>query len=93
MKKYIGILIGLNILIAGPALSEDMSFDFNDFTDDGSLITETVDLNSGADVASVGGFDIAGIMLGMSFDDIYGLFFQNKGLYAPRKENSVIYKL
>lgn len=97
MKKYIGILIGLNILIAHPAWSDDMSFDFNDFTittgDDGSLITETVDLNSGADVASVGGFDIAGIMLGMTFDEVHDMFYEFNNLYAPRKKDGVIYTI
>lgn len=94
------ILLSFMLILSqfiGIGYAED-SFDFNKFTEisdggDVDLTAEDVELNFGAQVAGVGGFDIAGIMLGMSFDDIYGLFFQNKGLYAPRKENSVIYTL
>ncbi|MBQ7056259.1 MAG: hypothetical protein IJN91_05010 [Alphaproteobacteria bacterium] len=73
-------------------------FDFNNFaiipeTGDVDITAEDVYLNSGADVVSVGGFDIAGIMLGMSFDDVYELFFKSKGLYTPRKKNSIIYTI
>ncbi|MBR3782240.1 MAG: hypothetical protein IKL14_02530 [Alphaproteobacteria bacterium] len=95
-----GIILSLLLILCqfiGIAYAQD-SFDFNEFAvvageGDIDLTAEDVELNSGADVASVGGFDIAGIMLGMTFDDVYGLFFQNKGLYAPKKTNSVIYTL
>lgn len=74
------------------------SFDFDSFAivaDETEIdITEEDSvLDSGAEVASVGGFDIAGIMLGMSFDDVYELFFRNKGLYVPREKNSIVYSL
>ena len=60
-------------------------------TDDINL--SSVALNVGASSAAVSGFDIAGIMLGMSFDDVQTLFFKTRGLYAPRKENSIIYSI
>ncbi len=73
------------------------SFDFENFaivdSVDADVTMDPVSLNSGADVASVGGFDIAGIMLGMSFDDVYSLFFRSNGLYAPRKQNGIIYTI
>ena len=70
-------------------------------TDDGSIVesaetnitTEEVFLDFGADVADVASFDIAGILLGMEFDDVYTLFYRNKGLYAPRKKNSILYTI
>lgn len=97
MKTIVRILIGLNILIACPAWSDDMSFDFDDFAittgDDANLLTETVELNPGADVAGVGGFDIAGIMLGMTFDEVHDLFYDFKSLYAPRKKDGVVYSI
>lgn len=62
-------------------------------SDDADVTTTSVTLNSGADVASVGSFDIAGIMLGMGFEDIQNMFFKSKGLYAPRAKNSVIYTI
>ncbi len=73
------------------------SFDFDEFaivdSGDYDINTEPVELNSDADVADVGGFDIAGILLGMSFDDVETLFLRNKGLYTPRQKNSVIYTI
>lgn len=57
------------------------------------ITVEDVYLNSDADVADVGSFDIAGILLGMEFDDVYTLFFKDKGLYAPRQKNSIIYTI
>lgn len=60
---------------------------------DADITMSSVTLNSGASVANVGTFDIAGIMLGMGFEDIQNLFFKNKGLYAPRAKNSVIYTI
>ena len=71
-----GIILSLLLILCqfiGIAYAQD-SFDFNEFAvvageGDIDLTAEDVELNSGADVASVGGFDIAGIMLGMTFDD------------------------
>ena len=61
-----------------------------------SFATDTEKLDSleeelNAEIANVSTFDIAGIMLGMSFDDVQTLFMRNKGLYSPRKKNSIIY--
>jgi len=51
-------------------------------------------LNENSSFADVGGMDIAGAMLGMTFSDIEPLFFKKKqGLYAPRKKNSIIYSV
>ncbi len=95
-KMLISFLLATNI-IGGSCRAED-DFNFDNFaivTEEGEvdLTVEDVELNSDAEIASVGGFDIAGVMLGMSFDDVYELFFKNKGLYTPRKKNSVIYAL
>ena len=54
---------------------------------------DDVMLNAGAGFVAVKDFDIAGIMLGMNYDEINNLFFSNGGLYAPRKKNSVIYSI
>ena len=50
-------------------------------------------LNDGFGVVNVGGFDIAGIMLGMSFDDVHNLYYDNASLYTPRKRNSLVYTI
>ncbi len=74
---------------------DDMDFDnFAIVSSDGlDSELETVMLNDGSDVINVRQFDIAGAMLGMTYDEINALFFNNNGLYAPRKNNSVIYTL
>jgi len=50
-----------------------------------------VSLNSDAGFAAVADMDIAGIYLGMPFEDVQTLFFKTKSLYAPRKKNAIIY--
>lgn len=72
-------------------------FDFSEFaiTDTGNsdLLLDSVYLNADAEGAGVEGFDIAGVMLGMSYEDVEMLFYKNKGLYAPRKKNSIVYSI
>lgn len=51
-----------------------------------------VSMNLDAAGANVATFDIAGIMLGMPFEDVH-LLFKNGGLYAPREKNSIIYTI
>lgn len=65
----------------------------DDNTDDVMDSGSSVSLNDGATVANVGGFDIAGIMLGMSFEDVYNLYHDGNNLYAPRKRNSLVYTI
>lgn len=60
---------------------------------DQDINIESVYLNSGAGLLGVKNFDIAGIMLGMNYDEINNLFFSDGGLYAPRKKNSVVYSI
>ena len=71
--------------------------DFDDFavvnSDNADLNVEEVSLNSDASVVDVKNFDIAGIMLGMNYNEIYDLFFNNSSLYAPRNKNAVIYTI
>lgn len=73
------------------------AFEMDDYaiTDSGDadITQEEVTLNDDADIVDVSTFDIAGIMLGMSFEDLQTLFFKNKGLYIPRKKNSIIYTI
>lgn len=95
MLKYFIILC--TVTSVGIAHADTDAFDFDEFaivdSGDADITMDDVDLNSGATVASVGSFDIAGIMLGMSFDDVYTLFFRERGLYAPRQKNGIIYTI
>ena len=97
MIKRFGILFVLFLFAMPVANADDDPMDFNNFavTDSGNvdITMEDVNLNDDSDIASVGGFDIAGIMLGMSFDDVYTIFARDRGLYSPRKQNSIIYSI
>ena len=97
MKQMLKIFMILCAVLTAPAHAASDAFDFDNFaivdSSDTDITMEDVDLNSGATVASVGSFDIAGIMLGMSFDDVYTLFFRERGLYAPRTTDGIIYTI
>ncbi len=95
MKKYFSTLfILVNLITPISAFAEDA---FDDFaivsSSDADITTDSVSLNMGADPAPVETFDIAGIMLGMPFEDVQNLFLRNKGLYSPRPNNSIIYTI
>jgi len=60
---------------------------------DDIIQTESLTLNTGAEPVNVGNFDIAGIMLGMSFDDVHNLYYNHGNLYYPRKKNSLVYTI
>ena len=87
----------LSMAIAMPVCAATDEFDFDNFaiteSGDTDLNAESVSLNPGADPITVNNFDIAGIMLGMSFDDVETLFFKIKGLYSPREKDSIIYSI
>lgn len=101
MTKKLTYLISVFCVFALPAIpchaATDDAFDFSNFaiteSTDADLTTESVSLNLDAEPANVSGFDIAGVMLGMPFEDVETLFFKAKGLYAPRKDNSIIYTI
>ncbi len=60
---------------------------------DTDIIADGVSINMDAGTANVSTFDIAGIMLGMTFDDVFDLFMSGGGLYVPRRSNSIIYTM
>ena len=62
-------------------------------SDDALMGASNLTLNEGSGLVNVGGFDIAGIMLGMSFDDVHNLYYDNASLYTPRKRNSLVYTI
>ena len=74
---------------------DDLSFDnFATIEDqDKDMNMTTVFINPDRKPLDVKYFDIAGIMLGMNYDEIYNLFFNNSALYAPRKNNSIVYTI
>ena len=96
MKKLCVLVIGCTFCLMS-AFGNDDPMDFDNFaivdSTDADVTMDSVELNSDASVANVSAFDIAGIMLGMPFEDVQTLFFKTKGLYTPRKNNSLIYTI
>ncbi len=94
---FYSVILATAMLVGQSAWCDEDPFLFENFAvvDSGEfdVTAESVDLNSGASVAAVGNFDIAGVYLGMPFDDVQTLFFKTKGLYAPRRDNSIIYTI
>ena len=101
MIKKIAFLLSVFAIIfcANVSIADDLddSFSFDNFaiedSGDMDIDMEPVSLNDDAEIINVNQFDISGIMLGMSYDDVYNLFFDDAGLYAPRKNNSVVYSI
>ena len=88
-----GLLVAPNFALADDY--DDLSFDSFAIVDDtdSDMTMGHVSLNSGAGVVNVKQFDIAGVMLGMNYDQVNDLFFDGSGLYAPRQKNSVVYTI
>lgn len=96
MKKLLFLLSMCGLVFASNiSFAEDLSFDDFAIVDDtdSDMNMESVSLNSGASAVNVKQFDIAGVMLGMSYDEVNNLFFDGSGLYAPRQKNSVVYTI
>lgn len=99
MKKLFLLLSLFGLMFASDvSFADDFeSMDFDDFAivddADSDMTMEQVALNPGAGVVNVKQFDIAGVMLGMNYDQVNDLFFNGYGLYAPRTKNSVVYTI
>lgn len=96
MKRLLGFFGGIWLCIM-PLCAVADSWDFDEFaiedSDAADVLIDSVELNDDAEIAGVGGFDIAGIMLGMTFEDVQGQFMKSNGLYAPRDKNAIIYTI
>ena len=94
-KLLFYVFLVLFIIPTSFVVADEMDFDEMAIVDDNQsdINLEYVSFNSGAGPVDVNQFDIAGAMLGMTYDEINNLFFANSSLYAPRKHNSVIYTI
>lgn len=70
----------------------DISYVDDDSANELSTGTNNATLNNGAGLVNVADFDIAGIMLGMNFEDVYHLY-RSGGLYSMRNRNSLVYTI
>lgn len=97
MKMLKRFVLYLSVICAATSAHAADDFSFENFaivdSADADINAGPVTLNADAGAVNVAGFDIAGIMLGMAFEDVQTLFFKTKGLYAPRKKNSIIYTI
>ncbi|MDE5616130.1 MAG: hypothetical protein K2I81_04865 [Alphaproteobacteria bacterium] len=95
MKKLLFCIFGVYTAMLGHARCDDGPF--LDYAIEDSVPADItampVSMNMDATGANVSTFDIAGIMLGMPFEDVHTLFFKDHGLYAPREKNSIIYTI
>lgn len=71
----------------------DITFDDGGSGDSIGGSVGDANLNDGAGLANVKDFDIAGIMLGMPFEDVYSLYYTKSGLYTLRNRNSLVYTI
>lgn len=95
MIKRVIFLLMIMVATFSVARADD-EFDFDNFAIDSSMNADITMsshiLNDGATPANVSSFDIAEIMLGMTFDEVHTLF-ANGGLYAPRTTDAVVYTI
>jgi len=96
-KKIYVIFSVVCISFTFSAFAEEDPFLFKNFaieeSGDANITTSPVSINMESAAASVNTFDIAGVILGMPFEDIQTLFFKTKSLYMPRKKDSIIYTI
>lgn len=98
MKRILLFLLVMVVMCVNGLHADEYndSYNFDNFaiedSTDADLTMETYSINMGKNPASVGSFDIAGIMLGMTFDDVYTLF-SNGGLYSPRINDAIVYTI
>ena len=74
-------VLSVNISFADDGF-DDLSFDDFAIVDDvdTDMPMENVSLNSGLGVVNVKQFDIAGVMLGMTYEEVNNLFFNDSNL-------------
>lgn len=70
---------------------DEYAIETNDYTD-AACRMDAVSINAGDGPTAVSGFDIAGIMLGMNFDEAQ-LVARENGLYTNRPKDSVVYSM
>lgn len=98
MKRVIYLIFAATVFMTPCAyVHADDEMDDMDYTIEDSVDYDinlgNVSINSDMSGREVSDFDIAGLMLGMSFDDVRDLFFRGGGMYTPRRENSIVYTI
>jgi len=99
MIKKIVALIFLCSLSVSFCIADEMDdpFNFDGIAiidgEDTDINLDPVEFNDGDGAVDVRQFDIGGAMLGMTYDEIDKIFFDNTALYAPRKKDSIIYTI
>ena len=97
IKRLVFLMLVLVAFVPHVRADEyDDPFDFDNFaiadSVDADVTTTSYSINAGSWPRAVESFDIAGIMLGMGFDDVRTLFADG-GLYAPRQNDAVVYTI
>ncbi|MBO7642672.1 MAG: hypothetical protein J6S74_00865 [Alphaproteobacteria bacterium] len=96
MNKRLAFLLFIAVMPLTSFAAVDDEFDFDNFaiedSVDADITTDSHTMNPGTMPIPVANFDIAGIMLGMPFEDVVTLFADG-GLYAPRPNNAIVYTI
>ena len=98
IRIFLSLLMMIVVCTTGVRAAEydEDPFDFDNFaiadSMDADVTTSSYAINAGAMPVAVASFDIAGVMLGMTFDDVH-ILFANGGLYAPRANDAVVYTI
>ncbi len=97
IKKILFLLSVCSVVFCTNIACAEDDLSFDNFAivedEDSDMITENVALNPGASVVDVKQFDIAGVMLGMHYDELNNLFFNGNSLYTPTKKNNTVYTI
>ncbi len=97
MYRIFSMVILATAIVTMPVMADDDPFALENYavvdSDVPDITADGISINMDSGTANVATFDIAGIMLGMSFDDVYDLIMHGEALYVPRRQNSIIYTM
>ena len=97
IKKLLFLLSVCSVIFCTNIVRAEDELSFDEFAivedENNDMTAEAVALNPGANVIDVKQFDIAGVMLGMHYDQLNNLFFSGNNLYTPVKKNSTVYTI
>lgn len=108
MKRLCGVFLWMLCVAGTPAVADDFDYEdfaetpeYDNFDEyaietngdsDNACHMDSITINAGEKAVAVQSFDIAGIMLGMTFDEVQMVAREN-GLYTNRPKDSVIYSM
>ena len=97
IKKLLFLLSVCSVIFCTNASFAEDDLDFDNFAieedENDDVTADIVSLNPGSNVVDVKQFDIAGVMLGMNYEQLNNIFFSGNSLYKPIKKNNTVYTI